>query len=70
MGYQVTAQCGSAPVRTMDDENCNLERMGALYRDTGDAAGVEPLPDHEAGELARRFHDLSAPAFEVEFKRH
>jgi len=54
----------------MDDENCNLERMGALYRDTGDAAGVEPLPDHEAGELARRFHDLSAPAFEVEFKRH
>jgi len=45
------------------DDDRDLERMLALYRDACAAAGVEPLPDDEARELARRFHDLLAPAF-------
>jgi len=31
----------------------NLERMLVLYRDACAEAGVEPLPDDEARELAR-----------------
>jgi hypothetical protein len=33
-------------------------------------AAVGPRPDDEARELARRFHDLLAPAFERKFRLH
>jgi len=35
------------------DDDRDLERMLALYRDACAAAGVEPLPDDEARDLAR-----------------
>jgi len=53
-----------------DDDNRNLDRMLALYRDACAQSGVEPLQDDEARELARKFRDLLVPAFEAEFRRH
>ena len=51
--------------RMTDDK---LEHGLALYRPRCEESGAEPLPDDEARELARRFHDLLAPAFEREFR--
>jgi hypothetical protein len=54
----------------MDADDRELDRVLALYRDCYEQSGVEPLDDHEARELARRLHDLLAPAFEVTFRVH
>lgn len=38
------------------------------YRRYCEEAGIEPLPDDEAREQARRFMALLGPAFEREFR--
>jgi hypothetical protein len=52
----------------MDDDERDLERWLALYRDACTAAGIESLPDDKARKLARRFCDLAA--FEREHRLH
>jgi hypothetical protein len=49
--------------------DAELDRWLALYRDCCAQSGIEPLDD-EARELARKFHDLLAPALEREFRLH
>ena len=52
----------------MNDDD--IEGSLALYRDCCAQSSIEPLPDDEARELARRFHDLLASAFGREFRLH
>ena len=52
-----------------DDER-DLDRWLALYRDCCAQSGIEPLDDDEARELARKFMGLLQPAFEREFRLH
>jgi len=53
------------------DDDRDLERMLALYRDACAAVqGVEPLPDDEARESARWMLALLVPAFERAFRLH
>jgi hypothetical protein len=52
------------------DDNRDLERTLALYRDVCDAARIEPLPDDETRDSARWMLALLRPAFERQFRLH
>jgi len=45
-----------------DDDDRELERMLAFYSECCKRSAVDALPDDEARELARWFHNLLAPA--------
>jgi hypothetical protein len=54
----------------MDADHHNLDQLLASYYRMCAEAGVEPLPDAEAGEQAAAIMALLAPAFEVSFRQH
>jgi hypothetical protein len=51
------------------DDDLDLDRVLALYRECCKQSGVEPLADDEARALARKFHDLLAPALRGDVPR-